>query len=93
MVRGLKRMIYEESDEARIFQLAGEKTKGHLCVLFSYQVGDCQEDEARLILHVHSKSVRDSGYNLEQGKFQLDIRKRFFAVRIFRHRNCVPERL
>lgn len=55
-----------------------KKAKGDLCAVFSYQVGDCREDRARLLSHVHSKRIRDSGHNLEQGKFQLDIRKSFF---------------
>lgn len=93
MARGLKHMIDEESDRARVFQLGGEEAKGDLCALFNYQVGDCQEDGARYILHMYSKGVRDSVHNLEQGKCQLDIRKSFFAVRIFRHGNCIPERL
>lgn len=68
------------------------KAKGDLCAVFSCQVGDCREDRARLISHVHSKRIRDSGHNLEQGKFQPDIRKSFFAVGIFRHSNWAPER-
>ena len=92
MARGLKHMT-DESDRARFFQLEEEKAKGGLCAVFSYQVSDYREDRARLISHVHSKRVRDSGHNLEQGKFQLHIRKSFFAVRIFRHGNWAPERL
>ena len=65
------------------------KFQGHLRAAFQYLKGVCKKEEYRLLSRV-SDRTRGSGFKLKEGRFRLDIRKKFFAIRVMRHWNMLP---
>jgi len=57
---------------------------------YKYLQGGRQEDGARLFSVVPSDRTRGSGHKLKPRKFQLNMRKHFFTLRVTEHWNRVP---
>ena len=52
--------------------------------------GAYRKAEEVLFIGACSDRMRGNGCKLEEGRFRLDIRKKFFTVRVVRHWNRLP---
>ena len=83
MIRGLEHLSYEERlRELSIFGLEKKRLQGDLTVAFQYLKGAYKLEGERLFLRVDSGRT---SFKLRQGRFRLDIRKRFFTQRVVMH--------
>ena len=57
---------------------------------FQYLEGGYREEGDRLCSRVCGDRTRGNGFKLKEGIFRLDIRKKFFTVRLVRHWNRLP---
>ena len=52
---------------------------------FQYLKGAHGKAGEGLFMRAGSDRMRESGFKLEEGRFRLDIRKKFFTGRVVRH--------
>ncbi|KFQ32242.1 hypothetical protein N332_14171, partial [Mesitornis unicolor] len=86
MIRGLEHLLYEDRlRELGLFSLETRRLWGNPIAAFQFQKGSYRKAGERLFTRAGSDKTSRNGFKLEEGRFRLDIRRKFFTVRVVRH--------
>ncbi|GAB0205361.1 hypothetical protein GRJ2_003001700 [Grus japonensis] len=91
MIRGLEHFSYEDRlRELGLFSLEKRRLQGDFIAAFQYLKGAYRKAGEGLFIRECSDRTRGK---LKKGRFRLDIRKKFFTVRMARHSKRLPRQV
>jgi len=73
-----------------LFSLGKRRLRCDLRAAFQYLKGAYRKDGERLCTRVCSDRTRGNGCKVKEGRFRIDIRKKFFTMRVVKQWNRLP---
>ena len=94
MIRGLEHLPCEDRlRELGLFSLEKRRLWDGLIAAFQYLKGTYKQEGSQFLTRVDNDRTRGNGLKLKEGRFRLDVRGKFFTMRVVRCWNSCPERL
>ncbi|GAB0204281.1 hypothetical protein GRJ2_002893700 [Grus japonensis] len=91
MIKGLEHVSYEDRlRELGFFSLEKRRLWGAFMAAFQYLKGAYKKSGEGLFVRECSDRTRGNGFKLREGRFRLDVRKKFFTVRVTEHWDRLP---
>jgi len=91
MIRGMEHFSYEERlSKLGLFSLEKQRLQGDLVAAFQYLKGAYRKAGKGLFTRACSDRTKGNSSKLKEGRFRLDMKKKFFTVRVVRPWNRLP---
>jgi len=91
MIRGLEPLCCEERlRKLGLFSLEKSRLQRDLLAAFQYLKGTCKKDGEGGFTRACSDRTRGNGFKLKEGRFRLDMMKKFFTLKVMRHWPRLP---
>ena len=70
-----------------LFSLEKRRLQGHLIAAFQYLKGAHRKDGENIYSRACCNRTRTNGFKLKEGRFRLDISKKYFTMRVVKQWN------
>jgi len=91
MIRELEPLCWEDRlRELGLFSLGKRRLWADFRAALQYLKGPYKKDGDRLFSRACCDRTRSNGFKLKEGRFRLNIRKKFFTMRVVKHWNGLP---